>query len=326
MQERQVLVTGASGFVGPYLVRELKTQGWHVWALSRSGAPVEGATPVRADLLDRGAIQHIIQDIRPDVIFHLAAQSSVFSSFEHPIYTIENNTLGAANLLYSALDIDPKPRIIAIGSAEEYGKVKPNELPIDEKQPLAPISPYAVSKAAQTLLALSLHESQELPVTVLRPFNHTGPGQKPRLVIPSIAEQIARIEAGLSEPVIRVGNTESKRDFTDVRDIVKAYVLAVDRSRSGEIYNIGTGRSVSIQWILEFLVGQSKMDIKVETDPNRLRPSDIPELRCNPEKFRRDTGWEAHIPLEQTLIDILDYWRDRVKSDQYLVRHGRDTI
>jgi GDP-4-dehydro-6-deoxy-D-mannose reductase len=312
----RALVTGAGGFVGPYVVAELLRGGWHVWTLDRSGTHhLEGAHAIRGDLTDRSAVEHALQSARPDVVLHLAAQSSVPASFRDPLPTLSNNLLGAANLLYAAASLRPMPRVLVVGSAEEYGRVAPEQLPIDEAQPLAPVSPYGVSKAAQSLLALSLHASHDLPAIVLRPFNHTGPAQRPAFAVSSFAEQIARIEAGLQPPVLRVGNLESRRDFTDVRDIARAYALAAARAVPGEVYNLGSGRAVSMRWILDRLLERSTAEVRVETDPARMSPAAVAELCANPAKFRGATGWSPAIPLERTLNDVLDYWRAETKKE-----------
>lgn len=310
------LVTGAGGFVGGHLVAALLREGWRVWTLDRVGSTPEGAACVRADLRDEAAVRAALETARPDVIFHLAAQSSVPASFRVPRATLETNVLGAANLLYAAADLRPMPRVVVIGSAEEYGPVRPEDMPIDETQPLAPRSPYGVSKAAQSLLALSAVASHGLPAFVLRPFNHTGPGQRPDFAVPSFARQIARIEAGLDPPVLRVGNLDARRDFTDVRDVARAYVLAAERARPGEVYNLGSGDAVGIRWVLDALLGLSGVRVEVRPDPERMTPAQIPELRADASKFRDTTGWAPAIPLEQTLADVLDAWRDRIRRGE----------
>lgn len=310
------LVTGATGFVGPYAVDELLRSSWQVWTLDRHEHPNSDARSIRADLNDAGQVRRALEATRPDVILHLAAQSSVPISFKEPIATLQNNLMGAANLLYAACDLDPMPQVLMVGSSEEYGRILPEQLPVDEGASLAPVSPYGVSKAAQSLLALSLWHSRGLPSVVLRPFNHTGPGQQPRFVVPAFAQQVARIEAGLDEPVLRVGNLESRRDFTDVRDIARAYALAARAADAGEVYNLGSGRSVPIRWVVDELLHRSHADIRVEPDPERLHPADTAEVRANPEKFRRATGWEPEIDLKQTIQDVLDYWRQRVAREQ----------
>ena len=311
----RVIITGASGFVGSYLVEELIRAGWSVWALSRSGGAVDGARPARVDMREMEQVRHALQEARPRAIVHLAAQSSVAVSYKDPVETLRNNFLSAVNLFYAACELDEMPRVLAIGSGEEYGSVASEDMPISEEQPLAPESPYGVSKAAQGLLALSLYRGEGLPTIIIRSFNHTGPRQEARFVIPAFARQIARIEAGLDEPVLRVGNLDSMRDFTDVRDIVRAYRLAIEAAEPGQAYNLGSGRAIRIRHILEKLLELSTAKISVELDPVKLKPYDIPEMRADPTKFIRATGWQLRVPLEQTLKDMLRYWRHQVTQD-----------
>jgi GDP-4-dehydro-6-deoxy-D-mannose reductase len=203
-------------------------------------------------------------------------------------------------------------RIQVAGSSEEYGLVDPDELPITESQPLRPLSPYAVSKVSQDMLAYQYHQSYGLDVVRTRGFNHTGPRRGSVFVCSNFAFQIASIELGRQEPVLRVGNLEARRDFTDVRDMVRAYALALEKGKPGEVYNICSGRSVSIQHVLDLLLERTTAKIAVETDPQRLRPSDVPVLEGSAERFHADTGWQPRIPFEQTLADLLDYWRARL--------------
>jgi GDP-4-dehydro-6-deoxy-D-mannose reductase len=201
-----------------------------------------------------------------------------------------------------------------IGSNEEYGAPQPDELPQTEESPLRPNNPYAVSKVAQDFLGLQYYLAYGLPVVRVRPFNHTGPGQSPRFVVPAFASQIARIEAGLQEPVMRVGNLDAARDFSDVRDIVRGYHLAVTKGEPGEVYNLASGRPQSVRGLLETLLGYSQVKIRVEIDPERYRPVDVPVAYGSAEKFRQRTGWMPQIPFEQTLRDTLEYWRGQVEA------------
>lgn len=315
MNGTTALVTGATGFVGRHLVGELLKDGWTVWALDRVEHPHEDVQSIRVDLKDPDQVWDALEKSCPSVIIHLAAMSSVGASFKAPVTTLENNLIGAANLLYAAAELEPMPRALVIGSSEEYGRAPLERLPLTENEPLAPLSPYGVSKAAQSLLALSLFRSKGLPAVVLRPFNHTGPGQPPAFVVPTFARQIARIEAGLEEPVMRVGNLTSKRDFTDVRDMVRAYALAARAAAPGEVYNLGSGRSVTIQWVLEELLKRTDAKITVEPDPDRMMPSDITDVRADATKFAAATGWRPQIELEQTLQDVLDYWRGEASRE-----------
>jgi GDP-4-dehydro-6-deoxy-D-mannose reductase len=265
-------------------------------------------------LLDRPALEELFQAARPDYVFHLAAQAFVPASWQDPWSTLENNIRGQLNVLLATLSAEPPPHVLVVGSAEEYGLVAPDELPVRETNLLRPYSPYAVSKVAQDMLGYQYHASHNLPVVRVRPFHHIGPGQSPAFVASDFAKQIAEAEAGLRELVMYVGNLEARRDFTDVRDMVRAYYLAVTQGEPGEVYNIGAERSYSIREVLDMLLTFSTVPIRVEQDPGRLRPSDVPELLCDCSRFRARTGWRAQIPLERTLEDTLDYWRAHVRD------------
>jgi GDP-4-dehydro-6-deoxy-D-mannose reductase len=254
----------------------------------------------------------LVEEFEPDVIFHLAAQSFVPSSFADPWDTLENNIRSQLNILEAVRWLGRAARVLVIGSNEEYGSPRPEELPLTEESPLRPSSPYAVSKVAQDFLGLQYHLAYGVDVVRLRPFNHTGPGQSPRFVVPAFASQVARIEAGLQEPVMRVGNLDVARDFTDVRDIVRAYYLAATRAEPGEVYNLASGRPQSVRGLLETLLSLSTAEIRVEVDPDRYRPADTPVAYGSAERFHRQTGWEPEIPFEQTLRDVLEYWREQV--------------
>jgi GDP-4-dehydro-6-deoxy-D-mannose reductase len=248
------------------------------------------------------------------VIFHLAAQSNVPRSFEDPAATLTTNVIAQLHLFQAVLRLRQNPLLLIVGSNEMYGHVEPEELPLTEETPLRPVNPYAVSKAAQDLLAYQYHASHQLRTIRLRPFNHIGPRQSEQFVVSSFAAQIARIEAGQQAPVIRVGNLAAERDFTDVRDMVRAYALAAHHGRVALAYNIGSGHSVSIRWLLDTLLTFSTCDIAIEPDPARMRPSDVPRVLSDSRRFREHTGWAPQITLEQTLFDVLEYWRARVKN------------
>jgi GDP-4-dehydro-6-deoxy-D-mannose reductase len=216
-------------------------------------------------------------------------------------------------LFQAALRLKQNPLFLIVCSNEIYGRVAPDDLPIDEDTPLRPVSPYAVSKATQDLLAYQYYVSHKLRTIRLRPFNHIGPRQTEQFVASAFAAQIARIEAGGQEPLLRVGDLAAERDFTDVRDMVEAYALAARHGEPGQAYNIGSERTVSIRWLLDTLLAFSACDIAVEPDPTRMRPADVPRVVCDSRRFRERTGWAPQIPLEQTLYDILEHWRDQVK-------------
>ena len=247
-------------------------------------------------------------------MFHLAAQSNVQRAFQDPESTIVNNIVSELNLLEALRKSAPEARIMITGSSEQYGLVSPENIPIDEDTPFRPNNPYAVSKVAQDTLALQHFLSYGQKTIRVRPFNHIGPGQSEHFVTAAFARQVALIEAGKQEPVIYVGNLEAERDFTDVRDMVRAYHLVVTMGEPGEVYNIGYGKGLSIQWVLDTLIAMSNVKVEVRQDPARMRPSDIPSLVCNPTKFRTLTGWQPTIPIEATLRDVLDYWRETVRK------------
>ncbi len=316
----RALITGISGFAGSYLAEYLLTHtSIEVWGIALG--PTENIDPfadrivyLSEDLSDPAVAARVLGQASPDYVFHLAAQAFVPVSWQDPWATMENNIRAQVNLLHAAVQQNCHARILVIGSNEEYGRVEPDELPITEETPLRPDSPYGVSKIAQDFLGLQYFLSHKVHTVRLRPFNHIGPRQNDRFVAASFARQIAESEAGLREPVMRVGNLESKRDFTDVRDMVRAYALALERGAPGEVYNVGSGRAYSVRELLDIYLSMSNVQIRVEPDPARQRPSDTPVTRCDASKFKKQTGWEPQITFEQTLRDTLEYWRERVKS------------
>jgi GDP-4-dehydro-6-deoxy-D-mannose reductase len=313
MPEKRVLITGAGGFVGKHLLTYLAANtGWALFgnAHSRLGSSNLPAVQwVTSDLTSRPQVDDMLEKARPDYVFHLAAQSNVQRAFADPQATIMNNVVGQLNLLDALRTGSPEARIMIACSSEQYGLVRPEDQPIDEDTLFRPNNPYAVSKIAQDALALQYFLSYGLPTIRVRSFNHIGPGQSEQFVSAAFARQVAMIEAGKQEPVMHVGNLDAQRDFTDVRDIVRAYHLAITEGQPGEVYNIGSGVGHSIQWILDTLIGMSAVQVEVRQDPARMRPADIPILVCDPTRFHTRTGWEPEIPLEQTLHDILEYWR-----------------
>ena len=267
---------------------------------------------IDCDLLDAFSTHKLIGAVRPDRIFHLAAQSHVPTSWNAPAATLEDNILGQLNLFEAVREAGIDPLIQIAGSSEEYGMVYPDEVPMKESNPLRPLSPYAVSKVAQEMLAYQYFRSYGVKSITSRGFNHSGPRRGENFVDSSFARQIAMIEKGLQEPVIYVGDLTSKRDFTDVRDMVRGYWMLLEKCRPGEVYNIGSGNTRAMQEVLDLLLGMSKVDVEVRVDPTRLRPSDVMILWADASKFKEATGWEPTIPYEQTLRDVLDYWRERV--------------
>ncbi len=314
----RALITGYGGFAGGHLAQHLSdTTDWEVWGttyLPAEQARREGASAhaVRVDLTVAEEVREVIAAARPDVVFHLAAQSFVPEAWRHPWDTIETNVRMQFNVLEAVADLRPEARVMAVTSNEIYGAVDPGALPVDETAPLAPTNPYATSKAAQDLLAGQYPRSHGLHVVRLRPFNHLGPGQDDRFVAASLARQVAEIEAGLREAVVMIGDVTAERDFTDVRDVVWAYRLAAEKADSGAVFNVGSGTSHAIREIVDFMVAAARADVRVEPDPARLRPAETPRTLCNASAAKDSLGWSPSIPFEQTLADVLDDWRARV--------------
>jgi GDP-4-dehydro-6-deoxy-D-mannose reductase len=303
----RALVTGATGFAGRHLCRHLIKCGHEVTGTALSKQERAPHPLVVCDVTDRQAVAAVVAEMRPEAIVHLAAIAFVPEAQENPEQAIRVNVGGTADLFQAAAEHAPEAVILAISSAHVYGAVAPDEVPVTEDHALAPASAYAQTKAAVETLA-DIWAGQ-LRIVVLRPFNHVGPGQSPRFAVSGFAQQIARIEAGQTEPVLRVGNLEAKRDFTDVRDVAEAYRLAIEAAEPQTPYNICSGKAVAIQEALDRLLALSEADIRVEQDPARLRPSDVPVLQGSAEKFIAATGWQQRHSLEQSLADTLEYWR-----------------
>ena len=314
-----VLITGAGGFVGGHLAR-------HLFATMPDvvihGTTLPGITPTQPenvifhalDLKNESAVHDLIAEIRPDHIYHLAAQAFVPRSFEAPWETLENNIGAQLNIITGCIHAGITPRTLIVSSAEIYGPVQPEELPLTEQAELRPTSPYSVSKIAQDMLALQYNLSHNLPIMRARPFNHFGPGQNENFVAPAFAMQIARIEAGEQDPIIQVGDLSARRDFTDVRDIVHAYHLIVERGIPGDVYNVCSGKSHSVKSLLDELIDMSTCQINIEIDRNRLRPVTIPELLGDCSHLHQVTGWQSEITFKQSLADILNDCRQRVQG------------
>jgi GDP-4-dehydro-6-deoxy-D-mannose reductase len=315
----RALITGITGFAGSHLAEYLLAEhpDVQVFGTYRWRSRMENVEHLRsqvtlleADLRDYTSMHAALEQSRPDYIFHLAAQSFVPSSWKAPNDTLVTNVSGQTNLFEAvrALKLDPVIQIAC--SSEQYGLVLPDEVPIKETNPLRPLSPYAVSKVAQDYLGYQYFQSYGIKVIRTRGFNHTGPRRGQVFVTSNFCSQVASIELGLQEPVIRVGNIDAIRDFTDVRDMVRAYWLAVTKATPGEVYNIATGDGISIRDLLDKVLSLSNVKVEVQVDPDRLRPSDVEILIGDSSKFRADTGWEPRIPFDQTVRDLLDYWRE----------------
>jgi GDP-4-dehydro-6-deoxy-D-mannose reductase len=316
---RRVLVTGVTGFAGSHLVDYLLTRDdCEIFGIRRWRSRTENiehfpdrVTILECDLRDASSTRDTLEKVRPDWIFHLAAQSFVPTSWIAPTESLTTNILGQVNIFEAVRRVELKCRIQLACSSEEYGMVYPGEVPIKETNPLRPLSPYAVSKVTQDMLGYQYWMSWRVDNVRTRGFNHEGPRRGPVFVASDFAKQIADIEKGLKPPVLHVGNLEAKRDFTDVRDMVRAYWLALEKCEPGEVYNICSGTAWTIQKVLDHLLGMTSAKIEVCQDPARLRPSDVPILLGDNSKFVKATGWQPTIPFDQTLHDMLEYWRGR---------------
>ena len=310
----RILITGATGFVGRHLWGHLQRSQPHavLHGTTFMSAPQSNAY-TEIDLKDSTAVLALLDRLRPQAIYHLAGQAFVPRSFSNPWETLENNIRGQVNLLQACYELKLACRILIVSSAEIYGRIHPADLPLREDAPLQPVNPYSVSKATQDLMALQYHLCYGLPILRARPFNHIGPGQSEHFVAAAFAMQIARIEQGLQEPIIRVGNLSAQRDFTDVRDIVRAYHLLMERGADGEAYNIASGKAYSIQTLLDTLLSYSSVQVKVEQDAARMRPVDTPLIIGDYSKLHTATAWQPLISFEDTLRDVLDDCRQRVR-------------
>jgi len=316
---KKALITGITGFAGSHLAELLLKEGFEVYGTIRPRSKTDNIDLIKnrlnlfdADLMDSHSLYSIIVKIKPDYIFHLAAQSFVQTSWASPATTMEMNVIGSVHLFEAIRRAEIDPTIQIACSSEEYGLVYPNELPIKEDNPLRPQSPYAVSKVAMDYLGYQYFQSYKMKIIRTRGFNHTGPRRGEVFVTSNFAKQIAEIEKGKREPMIEVGNLEAKRDWTDVRDMVRAYLLAVQKGTPGEVYNICSEKTVRVGDMLEMLLKMSKVKVEIRQDPSRLRPSDVPVLLGDCTKFRKATGWKPEIPFEKTMEDLLNYWRERV--------------
>ncbi len=316
----RVLITGIGGFAGSHLAEYLlSTTEDEVWGIIHHSqwrlAEIEKKLHLlRVDLTDPIATLEAINIARPDKVYHLAGQADVGQAWTEPWRTYKLNLRTQLNILESIVALKLQPAILLVTSNLVYGQ--PRQLPLDESAPLQPDTPYGVSKAAQDLMGRQYVITNRLHIVRARPFNHIGPRQAASFVVPAFAEQVARIEAGLQEPVIRVGNLSARRDFSDVRDIVRAYYLLAEKGRPGEAYNVGSGHSHTIREVLDILLTNTPVPIREETDPQRLRPSDIPDLYGNNEKLHQETGWRPQISFQKSVLDVLAEWRERVASRQ----------
>lgn len=318
---KKVLITGVTGFAGSHLAEILvQDKQWEIIGIHATDRNLANLDAIRdairlekVNLLDAEHTYRVVKETKPDIIFHLAAAATVKDSFTNAAEFITNNSASQINIFEAVKKSDLlDTKIIVISSANIYGIVAPTNIPIDETVPFNPDNPYSVSKITQDYLGLCYYLSYKLPIVRLRPFNHVGPRMSADLSVSRFAKQIAEIEKGGKEPVMHVGNLEAKRDFTDVRDMARAYILASEKCVDGEAYNIGTGVSYKIGEVLDKLLSFAKVKITVKSDESLFRPSDIPELRADASKFQKATGWEPTIPIDQTLEELLAYWRNIV--------------
>lgn len=320
----KILITGITGFAGSHLAdyilntgKDVKLYGTSRWRSNKEHIEhLAGRMMLfECDLKDSSSVKNVIDSVRPDWIFHLAAQSFVSASWNHASETIKTNIIGNLNLLEAVRYAGISPRIQIACSSEEYGMVNPDELPLSERNELRPLSPYAVSKVGQDLLSYQYFKSYGIDVVRTRAFNHTGPRRGQVFVTSDFAKQIAEIESGKQEPVIFTGNLDARRDFTDVRDMVKAYWLSLEKCEPGEVYNICSGIDCSMTNLLEMLLSETDVKVKIQKVQEKMRPSDVLVLRGDNSKFCSATGWKPEIPFKKTLCDILEYWRVRVKRN-----------
>ncbi len=318
----RLLITGITGFVGSHMAEFALAQGAEVFGSSRWRSKTENIehlrskiTLIECELRDPSSVRALLEAANPTHVIHLAAQSFVGASWQTPAETLTTNIISQVNLFEGLRGLKMSPRFLVVGSSEEYGLVGEDELPIRETNPLRPLSPYAVSKAGQDLMGYQYFKSYGLPIVRSRAFNHEGPRRGEVFVTSNFAKQVAEIEAGLRDPVIYVGDLRPRRDYSDVRDVVRGYWILLERGEAGEVYNLCSGRSWAIRQVLDFLLEQSRVKgIAVQTDPTRLRPSDVMVLEGDPSKIEKATGWKVEIPFERTLKDLLAYWRQRTWS------------
>lgn len=305
------MIIGAAGFVGHYLIKHLQNLGKevHVTKLPHETVAGNGFSVHNLDIMDKEAIISLLFDLRPDHIYHLAAQSSVGLAWKNPGLTIDVNIKGSVNVLDAIRELYYKPRVLLIGSGEEYGHIREGETPIHEETMLRPGNIYAATKVCQNMIGSIYAQAYDMQLIMVRAFNHIGPTQASAFVVADFCKQVAEIEKGLRAPVMYVGNLNAKRDFTDVRDVVRAYAMLIEQGVPGETYNIGSGDAKSIQEILSMILSLSTADIKIEIDPNKLRPVDVPIIEADTAKIRKLTGWTPGITLKQTIQETMDYWR-----------------
>lgn len=302
----KALITGSTGFVGPYLKKELESHGYEVFGLDRHN-PENFKNVFCGDICDSNFVNGVIKKILPDEIYHLAGFSSVKKSFEEPKLTMQINVDGTRNILEAIKKFCPKSKVLIVSSADVYGK--PKKIPISEDQELTITSPYSESRILQEKLA---REYSSLHIVISRSFPHTGPGQPEIFVLPDFVKQVVEIEKGIKDPVILTGNIDVVRDFSDVRDVSKAYHLLLQKGKKGEVYNVGSGKGYNLKELLAKLIDYAKIKIQIKQDPSKIRPVEIVELVADTSKIVKDTGWKSNYSIDRTIEDLLDYWRFKI--------------
>lgn len=304
----KALITGATGFVGHYLADELKstyeTIGTY-WLEPDPSSYQKFAALHPLDIRDEAAVRQLMATVQPDTIFHLAAQTHVPTAFKAPWDTLETNIQGTLNLLQATHDIVPNSRLLVVSSSEVYGLVQPADLPVTEHQPFNPSNPYSVSKATTELLSRQYHMTYGLDAIIARPFNHLGPAQSTRFAVADFATQIAAMQRGEQAPILRVGNLDAQRDYSDVRDVVRAYRLLVEQGVSGDVYNICRGEAYPMRALVEMLIELTGLSVHIEVEAERFRPLDLPILVGDATKIKTQIGWQPLIPIQQSLQDML---------------------
>lgn len=315
----KALIVGGAGFVGNYLINHLRNDcKWSVYVTKMQNENIvdKDIQVFDINILNKDEIVTLLNKIKPDYIFHLAAQSSVAVSWKNPALTIDVNIKGSVNLLDAIRELNYKPKILLIGSGEEYGHIKEEETPIKENNATRPGNIYAATKVAQNLIGKIYSDAYNMDIIMVRAFNHIGPNQSPIFVVADFCKQVAEIEKGLKEPIIKVGNLSAKRDFTDVRDVVRAYSSIIQKGKSGETYNVGSGYAIAIEDILKMILSMSDANISVEIDKNKLRPVDVPIIEADITKLSETTGWQKQIKVEETVADTLNYWRSQINQEK----------
>ena len=318
----KAFITGIAGFAGRHLTEYLRGRGDEVAGLEIEETDeiaelvkTQGLKVFYGDLRDEEKLAKALKQFKPDIVFHLAAQTSVRFSFENPLETFSVNIVGTLVLMETISRVDLPLKLMVISSSEVYGALTPEECPVAEEHPLKPINPYAVSKATIDLMAYQYYKAYNMPVYIARAFSHSGPWQKTVGVLSDWAFQIAKMDLGFSQPILKVGNMNVKRDYSDVRDVVKAYVDIVEKGKPGEPYNVCSGRGYQLSELLDIYRGLTSKEIIIEPDKSRMRPVDIPILVGSNNKIKRETGWSPSIPIETTLRDTFNYWREYLHEE-----------